>query len=194
MVGTGRESSVAYLAILAVVGLQRLAELGLSRRNSRRAQEAGAVEVGARHYPWMVALHTSFLLACALEVWLLERPLIVPLAVLTGAVLVIATIIRYSAIRALGERWTTRVFDWPSRPLIHTGPYRYLRHPNYLAVALEIAALPLIHSAWLTAVIFTLLNSWLLSTRVRIENEVLAHPTVRSRRETITATERSNGE
>jgi methyltransferase len=190
MVGTVRASFVAYLVVLSIVALQRLMELGLSRRNSRRAREAGAVEAGASHYPWMVALHSSFLLACALEVFLLERPLIVPLAAVSGLVLVLATFIRYWAIRSLGERWTTRVFDWPDRPLVRTGPYRHLRHPNYLAVALEIGALPLLHSAWFTAVIFTLLNSWVLSIRMQVENEVLANPTVRPRGEGIPQTGR----
>ena len=166
-------SFVAYLGLLAVVLLQRLLELRLSKRNSARARAAGAVEMGARHYPWMVLLHSAFLVVCVLEVWLLDRPFVASIAVVALVVLLIATTLRYSAIRALGERWTTRVFHWPDRPLIETGPYRMLRHPNYLAVVLEMAALPLVHSAWFTAVLFSILNGWLLAVRIRIENKAL---------------------
>lgn len=165
---------VAYIALLVLVALQRLAELQLSRRNSRRARAAGAVERGSGHYPWMVALHSLFLPACAVEVWLLDRPLIVPLALTSLILLLGATVLRYAAIRALGERWTTRVFHWPSRPLIQTGPYRWIPHPNYLAVVLEIVALPMVHTAWISAVVFTLFNGWLLAVRLRVENEVLS--------------------
>ena len=173
MVSQTPASLAAYLAILLVVVLQRLLELRLARRNAKRALAAGAVEVGAAHYPWMVTLHSGFLASCALEVWLLERPLMVPLTLVSAAALLAATALRYAAIGALRERWTTRVFEWPDRSLVATGPYRWLRHPNYLAVVLEIVALPLLHGAWVTALVFSLLNGWLLAVRLRIENRIL---------------------
>jgi methyltransferase len=164
---------ILYLALLLVVAGQRLAELHHSHSNAERARAAGAVEAGAGHYPWMVVLHSTFLASCALETWLLARPFLPWLAVPAAALLLGATVLRYSAIRALGERWTTRVFLWPGRPLVETGPYRYLRHPNYVAVAIEIAALPLVHTAWVTAILFSALNAWLLAVRLDTERRVL---------------------
>ncbi|MDH3255331.1 MAG: hypothetical protein OEM62_10095 [Acidobacteriota bacterium] len=174
MVGEVRISFAVYVGLLILVAFQRLAELRLSRRHCRAATAAGAIEYGARHYPWMVLLHSSFLLACGLEVWILERPFVPQLAVVMAVVLLIATGLRYWAIRALGSRWTTRVFAWPDRPLVRSGPYRYLRHPNYVAVALEILALPLLHSAWIAAIVFGVLNIILLSIRITAEEEALS--------------------
>lgn len=163
-----------YIGLLALVAIQRLLELRRSRRNAVCARAAGAVELGQSHYPWMVLLHTAFLIACALEVWVLDRRIHGVLAASSLVVLVIATALRYWAIRTLGERWTTRVFSWPRQDLVETGPYRFIRHPNYLAVVLEIAALPLLHSAWITAVLFSVLNALLLTVRLRVENAALA--------------------
>jgi methyltransferase len=163
-----------YLGLILLVVLQRLTELRLAKRNERLARAAGAVEAGAGHYPWMVVIHTLFLVSCVAEVWLLERPF-APRA--AGAMLVllgVATALRYWTISTLGERWTTRILVRPGVPLVTGGPYRWQRHPNYLAVVLEIAALPLVHGAWLTAVVFSVANAALLSVRVRTENAALA--------------------
>ncbi len=162
-----------YLGLVLMIVAQRLAELRLAERNTRLARAAGAIESGRGHYPWMVALHTLFPISCVAEVWLLERPFVPPLA---GAMLLLlgaATALRYWAITTLGERWTTRVLVRPGVPLVTGGPYRWLRHPNYLAVVIEIAALPLVHAAWLTAVVFSAANAAVLAVRVRAENRAL---------------------
>ena len=139
--------------------------------------------MGAAHYPWMVLLHTSFLFSCVVEVWALDRPLRPQLAVGMLIVLVGSMGLRYWVIVALGRRWTTRVFCLPGEPLITSGPYRFLRHPNYLAVVMEIVALPMIHGAWLTAIVFSIANAWLLSHRIREEEEGLRRFSSDPRRE-----------
>ena len=162
-----------YLGLILLVVFQRSTELRLAKRNERLARAAGALEFGAGHYPWMVATHTAFLISCVLEVWLLDRPF-APRA--AGAMLLLlggATALRYWTISTLGERWTTRVLVRPGLPLVTGGPYRFLRHPNYLAVVIEIAALPLVHGAWLTAVVFSAANAVILTLRIRTENAAL---------------------
>ena len=169
----GRDTRVLYTVLVVLVALQRLAELALSRRNERRLRSRGAVEAGAGHYPWMVALHTLFLASCVAEVWWLGRPFVPALAGAALAVLLAATGLRVWTLRTLGGRWTTRVLALPDEPLVAGGPYRYLRHPNYLAVVLEVAALPLVHTAWATAVVFSALNTVLLRVRIRVEERAL---------------------
>lgn len=167
------DSRLAYLALVALVVVERQFELAISRRNTARALAAGAVEVGAGHYPWMVALHSAFLLSCIGEVFLLGRVAIAELAGLMLGLLVLAAATRVWVIRTLGERWTTRIICFPGRPVVRRGPYRLLRHPNYAAVVVEIFALPMVHSAWLTAVVFSLANLALLATRIRAEEKAL---------------------
>jgi methyltransferase len=162
-----------YTALVAVVATQRLAELALSRRNVAGLLAAGGVEVGRSHYPWMVLLHATFLPSCLLEVWGLERPFNRALAVAMLVALVAAAALRGWVIFTLGRRWSTRVVCLPGVAPIRGGPYRFLRHPNYLAVVVEMAALPLVHSAWLTAVFFTVANLLLLRERVRVEEQAL---------------------
>ncbi len=169
----GFDSRLVYTALLLLVVAQRLVELAISSRHERWLRQRGGVEVGAGHYPWMVLLHTSFLIACAAEVWLLDRPLVRWRALLMLLLLGVATVLRYWTIRTLGRRWTTRVIFLPGANVVTTGPFRYLKHPNYLAVMIEIFALPVLHGAWLTALVFTLLNAVLLRTRVRLEEDAL---------------------
>ena len=171
------DSKTVYTLLIAAVAVQRLAELRLSNRNERALRRRGAREAGRSHYPWMVALHTGFLIAAPLEVWLLDRPFVPPLAACMAVLLVAATGLRYWTIRTLGERWTTRVIYLPESAAIAAGPFRWLRHPNYLAVVTEIVALPLLHTAWITAVVFTLLNGLLLRRRIRVEEGVLRETT-----------------
>jgi methyltransferase len=174
VVTAGLDTRVLYAGLVAVVAVQRLAELRLSARHRRLLLARGGVEHGAGHYPWMVLLHAAFLPACVLEVWLLGRPLLPWLAVTCGGALAVALALRLWAIAALGERWSTRVIVVSGAPLVSAGPYRFLRHPNYLAVVLEIAALPLLHTAWLTALLFSAANAVLLAVRVRVEENALA--------------------
>jgi methyltransferase len=170
---SGLDSRVLYTALVLLVALQRLAELAVSRRHERRLRSRGAAEAGAGHYPWMVALHAALLVSCLAEVWLLDRPFVPALAAAALVVLVAATCLRVWTLRTLGERWTTRVLVLPGEALVTAGPYRYLRHPNYLAVALEVAALPLVHTAWATAVAFSALDALLLRVRIRAEEQAL---------------------
>lgn len=170
----GLDSRLLFTALVALVGAERLVELVVSRRNARRLLAAGAVEAGGGHYPTMVVLHSAFLAAAPLEVWLLGRPFVPALAAAMLAVVVAAMALRYWVIASLHGRWTTRVLVLPGAPAVTSGPYRFLRHPNYLAVVAEIAALPLVHSAWLTAALFTVANAVLLTVRVRAEEAALA--------------------
>lgn len=166
-------SHAAYLALLALVAAERVRELRLSDRHARSMLGRGGVEVGRRHYRVMVALHAAFLVACAVEVIGLDRPF--PGAPGGGAlaVAVAAQLLRVWAMRTLGDHWTARIVVIPEAWPIANGPYRYVRHPNYLAVTLEIAAIPLIHGAYVTAIVFSLANALLLSVRVRAEEAAL---------------------
>jgi methyltransferase len=163
-----------YMVLIAVVALMRLVELAWSARNARRLRNRGGVESGAGHYPWMVALHTGFLVAVPFEVTIAARPFVPALGVPMLALVLATTVLRWWVITTLGERWCTRVIVPPGAGLITTGPYRLVRHPNYVAVAIELPALALVHSAWATALLFGTLNILLLRTRIRVENAVLA--------------------
>lgn len=173
MVTGGVDSRVLYTALVAVVAGMRLVELAISRRHIARLRARGAVEVGYSHYPWMVAVHAAFLIACVLEVWLLDRPWLPPLGIAMLGLLVGAAALRYWVIATLGERWSTRVVLVPGEALVTTGPFRWLRHPNYLAVAVELVALPLVHTAWVTASLFGGANLLLLAHRIRAEERAL---------------------
>ncbi|MEE2778533.1 MAG: isoprenylcysteine carboxylmethyltransferase family protein [Acidobacteriota bacterium] len=168
------DSRLLYSGLVLLVACERVVELGLSRRNAARAIARGAVEHGRGHYPWMVVAHTLFLLACPLEVWWLGRPFDARLGIPMLALVAAAMGLRYWAVTSLGERWNTRVIVQPGLVPVAAGPYRYLRHPNYLAVVVEILALPLVHSAWITAIAFSLTNVMILQTRIRVEDAALA--------------------
>lgn len=163
----------AYWAVLAAVGLERLWELRLSQRNARWAFAQGGVELGQRHYRFMTVFHTLFLIACAAEPWLARRPFVSPGGWVALALVITAQSLRYWAITTLGPRWNTRVVVLPSQPPVIGGPYRFVRHPNYVAVVLELAALPLVHSAWVTALLFSVVNAGLLWVRIRVEEKAL---------------------
>jgi methyltransferase len=170
----GLDTRVLYTGFVALVALGRLAELGLAGRNRRRLIERGGVEVAPGHYRWMVLVHAGLLLACPLEVWLLDRPFLPALAAVMLALFLGAFALRWWVIRTLGERWTTRIVCLPGAAPIQGGPYRFLRHPNYLAVVVEIFALPMIHTAWLSVVVFTVLDGLVLRVRIAAEEEALS--------------------
>lgn len=155
--------------IVALVALQRLGELVHARRNTRRLLAAGAVEVGADHYPLFILLHGAWLLALLLAVPE-DAPLHWPLIGLFAALLAA----RVWTIASLGKYWTTRIITLPGAPLIKRGPYRFLHHPNYLVVIAEIAILPLAFGAWEIALVFSLMNLLLLRHRVRVEEAALS--------------------
>ena len=167
-------STAAYVLLVAAVGLERLAELVVSRRNARWSAARGGVETGRAHYPFMVALHSALLAGCVVEVGALDRPFVPALGWPMLALVLGAQALRWWCIATLGPRWNTRVIVVPGLSLVTAGPYRWLRHPNYIAVVVEGAALPLVHSAWLTALTFTVLNAALLTVRIRVENRALA--------------------
>ena len=166
---------IPYLAFLALVSLERTFELALSRRNAAWAFARGGIEHGREHFFAMKLLHTAFLASCALEVVLLDRPFFPWLGAPMIALALAAQGLRYWAIASLGKRWNVRVITVPGMPLATGGPYRFMRHPNYLAVVLEGIAIPLIHTAFLTATAFSLLNAWMLRTRIRCENLALGY-------------------
>lgn len=166
-------SRAAFAVLLALVVAERLAELVVAKRHERALAARGGYPVGDGHYPVMVALHTGFLVACAVEVFVVGRPFL-PALGLPMLGLVAATMgLRWWVIATLGERWTTRIWVVPGAPRITGGPYRWLRHPNYLAVAVELVALPLVHTAWVTALVFGGGNLLLLAHRIRAEDAAL---------------------
>ncbi|MEY9952041.1 isoprenylcysteine carboxyl methyltransferase family protein [Leifsonia sp. EB34] len=164
-----------YTVLILATGAERIAELVVSARNARWSFARGGVEYGRAHFPPMVALHTGLLLACLAEVWLLDRPFL-PWLGWPMLVLVLASqALRWWCIGTLGPRWNTRVIVVPDLPLVERGPYRWLTHPNYVAVVVEGFALPLVHTAWITALAFTVLNAvLLLGFRIPCENRALA--------------------
>lgn len=158
----------AAAIILALVTLQRLSELVLSRRNTRRLLARGAVEIGAGHYPFIVAVHASWLIA----LWIFARDQRVDWLALAAYVMLQG--LRIWVLASLGSRWTTRIIVLPGAPLIASGPYRHFSHPNYVVVAGEIALLPLaLHLPWL-ALLFSVLNGIALVIRLRAETRALA--------------------
>jgi methyltransferase len=161
------------IAVLAVTVVERLVELVVSKRNMNRAYEEGGVEYGAGHYPFMVVLHTLFLVGCLVEPIVMDRPFLPALAYPMVALAVACQALRWWVIRTLGWRWNTRVVVVPGLEPIEHGPFRWLRHPNYLAVVVEGFALPLIHTSWITALAFTVLNAGLLWVRIGVEERAL---------------------
>jgi methyltransferase len=167
------QSLVWFTVLVGVIALERLAELVVSKRNAAWSKRRGGIELGQRHYIVMVILHAGLLLAAVIEVWG-RRPAFVPwLGWTMLVVVVLAQALRWLCIKTLGRQWNTRVIVVPGLGAVRSGPYRWLRHPNYVAVVAEGAALPLVHSAWITAVSFTVINAAVLRVRLRVENEAL---------------------
>jgi methyltransferase len=159
-----------YLVVVGATAVERLVELVVSGRHARWAFANGGVERGQGHFPAMVALHTGLLVACVLEVVMADRPFLPGLGWPALAAVLAAQGLRWWCIGTLGRQWNTRVVVVPGLRLVSSGPYRVLRHPNYVAVAIEGVALPLVHTAWVTALVFSVLNAFLL-VRFRIPAE-----------------------
>ncbi|WP_375502014.1 isoprenylcysteine carboxyl methyltransferase family protein [uncultured Jatrophihabitans sp.] len=166
-------SVVLYTVLVGLVGLERLAELVVAKRNLAQSLARGGREAGFGHYPAMVVLHTGLLAGCLLEVWLADRPFVPALGWVMLAVVVAAQALRWWCIRTLGPQWNTRIVVVPGADRVTGGPYRLFAHPNYVAVVAEGVALPLVHTAWVTAVVFTVLNAALLRVRIHAENQAL---------------------
>ncbi len=166
-----------FLAIVAAMIVQRLLELRHSKKNEAAMLARGGREHAPGHFQFMKLVHTLWFVAMLAEVFLLDRRLEARLewGIAIGAVIatVVGQLLRYAAIRTLGERWSVRIMTVPGSPAVAGGIYRYVRHPNYVGVILEIAAVPLIHGAWLTAIVFTILNALVLWIRIGAEERAL---------------------
>ncbi len=163
-----------YVLLIAAVAGERVAELVVSNRNLAWSRTRGGIEFGAGHYPVMVVLHTGLLVGCLAEVIWLHRPFLPALGWPMLVIVVAAQVLRWWCITTLGRQWNTRVVVVPGAPRVSGGPYRVIPHPNYVAVIAEGVALPLVHTAWITALVFTVLNAALLTTRITTENNALA--------------------
>jgi methyltransferase len=166
-------SRALYAVLVAAVYAERLVELGISTRHARRLRAAGGRESGRAHYPFMVAFHAAFPAACLVEVLALGRRFTPAVGWTALGVWAAAQALRWWCVATLGGRWTTRVIVPPGGQPVTGGPYRWLRHPNYLAVAAEVAALPLVHGAWLCALAGSTVNAALLAVRIRAEERAL---------------------
>ncbi|MYS93157.1 MULTISPECIES: isoprenylcysteine carboxyl methyltransferase family protein [Streptomyces] len=167
-------SEVLFTVLVLAVALERVAELAVSRRNAALSLARGGVESGRGHYPFMVVLHTGLLAGALVEVWTRRPDTAAVLGWTMLALVAAAQALRWWCIATLGRQWNTRVIVVPGAARVTGGPYRWIRHPNYVAVVVEGLALPLVHSAWVTAVVFTALNGFLLATRIRAEDAALA--------------------
>lgn len=163
-----------YWGLLAATAVERLVELIVSQRNTAATLRSGGVESGHSHFVYMVALHIALLAGCVAEPLALHRTFVPALGWPMFAVVLAANALRWWCIATLGQRWSTRVIVVPGLPLVRSGPYRWFAHPNYVAVVVEGAALPLVGSAWITACAFTVLNAILLTVRLRCEIRALA--------------------
>jgi methyltransferase len=166
-------STTWYVVLVLAVGVERLVELRVSAVNLRWSRERGGIERGSRHFRVMTVLHVGLLAGCLLEVLLLDRPFLAWLGVPMLVLALAAQALRWWVIATLGHQWNVRVVVVPGLPRVTGGPFRWARHPNYVAVVTEGIALPLVHTAWLTAVAFTLVNAGVLAVRIRCENTAL---------------------
>ena len=162
---------LAYTFLIGAVAVERVAELVVSQRNLKWSKSRGGVEFGASHYPVMVVLHTALLVGCLFEA--AHREFIPLLGWSMFVVVIAAQVLRWWCITTLGEQWNTRVVVVPGGGRVTDGPYRFFSHPNYVAVVVEGIALPLVHTAWITALAFTVLNAALLWARISVEDKAL---------------------
>ncbi|QZT58456.1 isoprenylcysteine carboxyl methyltransferase family protein [Mycolicibacterium austroafricanum] len=164
-----------YYLFIALVAAERLVELAVSRRNAQWSFAHGGKEFGRSHYPAMVSMHALLLVSCIVEVATQHRPFLPWLGWPMVALVAASTAMRWWCVATLGKHWNPRLIVIPGAPLVRNGPYRLLHHPNYTAVAVEVAALPLVHSAWWTAVVFSLANAAILRIRIHSENLALGY-------------------
>jgi methyltransferase len=163
----------AYTGLVFAVGIVRVVELVISQRRRAAMRARGAAPVAERHFLAMVVLHTGILLGCLAEAWLSGRPAVPWLVFPSLAVLLAATLLRWWVIATLGPHWNVKIMSSLSMGVVTGGPYRFVRHPNYVAVFLELAALPLVHTAYLTSILGAAAHLWVLAQRIRAEDEVL---------------------
>jgi methyltransferase len=174
-------STIAFLVLLLLVALLRLAELRISKQHQQEMIARGAAKVAEPLYRWMVLLHTAVLTGAAVEVVVLKRPFLPWLAAPMFLIFLAANAVRWWVIRTLGEHWNVQVMDSTRLGVVTSGPFHYVRHPNYAAVFAEMLALPLIHTAWITAAAGTLAHMGVLAQRLSTEERVLfANPDYRA--------------
>ena len=164
---------ILYLALLLAVAALRFAELGLSRRHQEQMAARGAKKISDPRFRWMVLVHAAVLLGAACEVVFLKRPFILWLGAIMFALFLAANAVRWWVIRTMGQHWNVQVVDSTQLGVVTSGPFRYVRHPNYAAVFVEMLALPLIHTAWITASLGALAHAAVLAQRLSAEERVL---------------------
>jgi methyltransferase len=165
--------TAAYISLLVLVGIERLVEVGVSRRNQRRMFEQGVRKIPEPHFPWLILFHAIVLICAGLEVLFLHRPMIPALAISMFALFVLSNLLRWWVIRLLADLWNVQIMDSARVRIVTSGPYRWIRHPNYVGVMMEVFSLPMIHTAWITALVGTALYMDILRRRLRIEDSVL---------------------
>lgn len=161
---------------IAIVILQRIVELLVAKHNEKWMKSQGAFEAGASHYPFMVAMHSSFFIVLIIEVVVFNRPLssVWPFFL---SIFLLAQFLRIWCLTSLGKYWNTKIIVLPNAHVIRKGPYKWIRHPNYVIVATELLVLPLLFSAYFTATLFTILNIWMMSVRIPAEEQALKKAT-----------------
>ena len=165
-----------FIGLLCLIVIQRLIELMIAKRNERQLINQGAMEFGAAHYPWIVLLHTCFLTVLTLEVVTLHRELS-SLWILWLTLFVLTQMGRMWVIQTLGSHWNTKIIVLPNSKVIVKGPYKYVKHPNYVIVATEILVISLLFNAFITAIVFSLLNAWMMRIRIPLEEQALKEHT-----------------
>jgi methyltransferase len=174
-------SVIAFLALLLAVGLLRILELRVSRRHQQQLIAGGATKVSEPRFAWLVFVHTALLIGAALEVVLLHRPFIPVLSGVTLSIFLSANAVRLWVVRTMGKHWNVQVMNSMSLGIVTTGPFRFVRHPNYAAVFLEVLSLPLVHTAWITALLGSAAYAVIISERIALEENVLfANPDYRA--------------
>lgn len=165
---------ILFTVFVGLVACERVLELIVARRNLRWSLRHGGVQIAGAHDGAILAVHVFLLAGSVAEVWIWKKPMIPAVSVAMVVIVLFAQGLRWWCITTLGHRWNTRVVIVPSLPPVTTGPYRWLSHPNYVAVVIEGVALPMAGLAWGTAIVFTLMNSPLLASRIRVEDAALA--------------------
>ncbi|PID00975.1 MULTISPECIES: isoprenylcysteine carboxyl methyltransferase family protein [unclassified Sporosarcina] len=161
-----------FLFVFIIVVVQRLVELVVANRNEKWIRNRGAIEIGASHYKWMVLMHTAFFISLLVEVLVFDRPLS-PVWGILLAIFLLMQVLRVWCLSSLGKFWNTKILILPGANVQKKGPYRWIRHPNYVIVTTELIVLPLLFSAYFTAGLFLLLNIWMLSVRIPTEERAL---------------------
>ena len=165
-----------FSIVITIVVIQRLVELFIAKRNETWMRSQGAFEAGTKHYPLMVTMHVLFFISLILEVLTVNRPLS-PVWIAFLTIFLIAQVVRVWCLISLGKFWNTKIIILPGADVVKKGPYAFIRHPNYVIVTTELLVLPLLFSAYFTAILFTMLNVWMLSVRIPAEEKVLKHAT-----------------